>query len=89
MVVFIVRRLVQTLAVLIIVSILSFLLLHLLPGDPVASMLGQDAKPADVEQLRHELSLDKPITIQYINWITGVFHGDLGKSINFGERYLL
>ena len=86
MVVFIVRRLIETLAVLIIVSILSFLLLHLLPGDPVASMLGSDAKPADVAQLRHELSLDKPITLQYVDWISGVLHGDLGKSINFREN---
>jgi peptide/nickel transport system permease protein len=82
---FIIRRLIQTIVVLIIVSIISFFLLHLIPGDPVSAMLGLDATPQSVAQLRHELSLDKPLGVQYINWIWGVFHGDLGKSIIFRE----
>jgi peptide/nickel transport system permease protein len=85
LVAFIVRRLIQTVVVLFIVSLLSFLLLHLIPGDPVVAMLGIDATPAQVAQLRHELSLDKSITLQYFDWIWGVFHGDLGKSIIFRE----
>jgi peptide/nickel transport system permease protein len=82
---FIVRRLIQTVVVLIIVTILSFLLLHMIPGDPVLAMLGIDATPAQIAQLRHELSLDQPIAVQYYHWISGVFHGDMGKSINFSE----
>ena len=82
---FIIRRLIQTVAVLILVSILSFLLLHLIPGDPVLAMLGIDAKPAQIEQLRHELALDQPIVMQYVHWVSGIFHGDLGRSIYFSE----
>jgi peptide/nickel transport system permease protein len=82
---FIIRRLIQTVAVLILVSILSFLLLHLIPGDPVLAMLGIEAKPAQIEQLRHELALDRPIASQYLHWVTGIFHGDLGRSIYVSE----
>lgn len=85
MVAFIVRRLIQTVVVLIIVSLLSFFLLHIIPGDPVVAMLGIDAKPEQIAQLRHELSMDKPVTLQYLDWMWGVFHGDLGKSLAFRE----
>ncbi len=70
---------------LLIVTILSFFLLHLIPGDPVTSMLGPTATPEQIDQLRHELNLDTPIIVQYGDWMWGVFHGNLGKSISFGE----
>jgi peptide/nickel transport system permease protein len=85
LVAFIVRRLIQTLVVLIIVSFLSFLMLHIIPGDPVAAMLGLDATPESVAQLRHELSLDRSLFLQYGDWIWGIFHGDLGRSVIFRE----
>jgi len=59
--------------------------MHLIPGDPVVAMLGLDATPEAVAQLRHELVLDKPLVAQYSGWIWGVLHGDLGKSLNYGE----
>lgn len=82
---FILRRLVQTVVVLLLVTILSFLLLHLIPGDPVLAMLGIEAKPAQIEQLRHELALDQPLILQYTHWLGGVLHGDMGRSIYFSE----
>ncbi|MDB5059762.1 MAG: Peptide/nickel transport system permease protein [Chloroflexi bacterium] len=63
------------------VSILVFLIVRLIPGDPVAQMLGTSAgSTADVERLRHQLGLDLPIPVQYVHWLGNVLHGDLGYS---------
>jgi peptide/nickel transport system permease protein len=60
-----------------------FLLAHIVPGDPVAQMLGEGARAEDLQQLRHALGLDLPIPVQYGHYITGVLHGNLGESIRF------
>jgi peptide/nickel transport system permease protein len=57
----------------------------MIPGDPVAILLGVNATPEQMAQLAHELKLDRPIVTQYLDWIRGVFRGDLGKSIVFHE----
>lgn len=67
------------------VTIISFLLLQIVPGDPVIQILGAKATPAQQEILRHELGLDKPVIMQYLNWIGGIAHGDFGKSIIYHE----
>jgi peptide/nickel transport system permease protein len=82
---FIVRRLFQTIVILFIVSILVFSLMHLLPGDPVSIMLGDNATQEEVEHLRQELGLDKPLPLQYANWIGDLLTGDLGQSISLNE----
>lgn len=64
---------------------LVFLLLHLVPGDPVDALLGEQAMPADREQLRRDLGLDLPLGEQYVRFIKGVAHGDLGTSLVGGE----
>ena len=63
---FIIRRLIQTVIVLLVVSFIAFLLLHLIPGDPVVTMLGQEASQAQIEALRKELGLDQPLVVQYV-----------------------
>jgi peptide/nickel transport system permease protein len=65
------------------VSVMVFAIMHLLPGDPAQLMLAGsgNATAAQVQQLHHELGLDQPIYIQYLDWIGGVLHGDLGRSI--------
>jgi len=68
---------------LLLASILIFLFMHLMPGDPAAVMLGGSATQTQVEQLRESMGLNKPLPVQYIKWITGVFKGDLGTSIFF------
>jgi peptide/nickel transport system permease protein len=83
---FIVRRFVQAIIVIFIVTIISFLLLHIIPGDPVYQMLGSKASPDQVTALRHELGLDRPLLVQYGNWLWNVFHGNLGKSLIFHEH---
>ncbi|RJX26968.1 MAG: ABC transporter permease [Dethiobacter sp.] len=82
---FIVRRLIQTVIVLVIVSFIAFSILHLLPGDPVLTMLGMEATPAQVEALRHELGLDRPFLVQYAHWFTNVLQGDFGRSIVYRD----
>jgi peptide/nickel transport system permease protein len=81
----ILRRIAQTIIVLLIVSFFSFSLLHIMPGDPAAAMLGVEAKKSEVEAMRKELGLDKPFLLQYTNWFLDALHGDLGKSLMYRE----
>ena len=78
---YIIRRLLALIPVLIGVSIVVFLLIRMIPGDPVVVMLGEKARLEDVERVRHEMGFDRPIYIQYIEWMGRILRGDLGKSI--------
>ncbi|MFC1820430.1 ABC transporter permease [Thermodesulfobacteriota bacterium] len=82
---FIIRRLIQTVFVLVLVSIIVFFILHMLPGDPARIMLGQDATKEQVDALRHELWLDRPLVVQYLYWLGNVLQGDFGKSMSYHE----
>ncbi|MBI4081414.1 MAG: ABC transporter permease [Candidatus Lambdaproteobacteria bacterium] len=79
---FLLRRLLWTLPILLGVLTLVFFLLHLVPGDPVDLMLGENALPADREQLRHALGLDRPIPQQYGRYLLNAARGDLGQSLH-------
>jgi ABC-type dipeptide/oligopeptide/nickel transport system permease component len=81
---FVVRRLVLTIPVLFGVATLVFSLIHLVPGDPAAAMLGESASPADLGDLRAKLGLDRPFLVQYGDFLTGLFVGDLGTSFRYG-----
>jgi len=82
---YIIRRLLLALIVLILATFVVFIIMHMLPGDPILLYLSQDAyskfTPEELAAARHELGLDKPVVIQYVDWVSGVLHGDLGKSI--------
>jgi len=78
-------RLALTLPVVWLVVSLVFLLIHLVPGDPILQMLGEGATPADIGALRHQYGLDQPLWAQYLHYWTGVVHGDLGNSIRLHE----
>jgi ABC-type dipeptide/oligopeptide/nickel transport system permease component len=80
------RRLLLTLPVLWLVVTVVFLLIHLVPGDPIQQMLGEGASGVDIQAARHAYGLDVPLGRQYINYWKGVFHGDLGKSIRFNQN---
>jgi peptide/nickel transport system permease protein len=60
-----------------------FLLVHIVPGDPVEQMLGPDAQAADIQQLRRDLGLDQPLFEQYFTYLSGLARGDLGRSYRF------
>ena len=79
--VFILSRLFSALLVLLGVSCLVFLLIHLVPGDPVEVMLGEAAQPADREALRHALGLDQGLLTQLLHYFNGLLHLDLGTSL--------
>ncbi|MBG9586557.1 ABC transporter permease [Cytobacillus firmus] len=78
---FIVKRLFQFIPVLLGISILVFFLLHLIPGDPALTLLGQDATKEDLERLRNVLGLNEPLYIQLMVFLKNLFQGDLGISI--------
>ena len=82
---YILRRLLLTIPVIWGVSTLVFLFIHFIPGDPVQVMLGESAKPANVEELRKGLGLDRPLHEQYLIFMQGLFSGDLGTSIHTGQ----
>jgi peptide/nickel transport system permease protein len=68
------------------VSVLAFSLIHLVPGDPAAVMLGERANARAVAELRHELGLDRPLPVQYWRFLTSALQGDLGRSIKTREK---
>ena len=68
---------------------LVFLLIHLVPGDPIAQMLGEGAPAADIAATRHAYELDLPLRVQYIHYWKGVLHGDLGRSIRLNKSVIL
>ncbi len=76
------KRLLQLIPVLLIVSLIVFFIVQLIPGDPVALMLGEEQRDPEVYQaLRQELGLDRPIHVRYIHWLARVLQGDLGQSL--------
>jgi len=79
------NRFLLTIPVVWLVVSLVFLLVHLVPGDPILQMLGQGATPADIANLRHLYGLDQPLWQQYIHYWAGVVHGNLGLSIRLHE----
>lgn len=84
---YIIRRLLMGLVIVFIVTIMIFLFMRLLPGDPLEVYINQsemsNLSPDQLQQLRQKFGLDKPMPIQYIHWISGVFRGDFGRSIYY------
>jgi peptide/nickel transport system permease protein len=78
-------RAAYTLPVLWLVVSVVFLLIHLVPGDPILQMLGEGAPVADLAVTRHAYGLDVPLWQQYLHYWNGVFHGDLGPSLRFNQ----
>ncbi len=82
------RRTAVTLPVLWVVVSVVFLLIHLVPGDPVAQMLGEGATASDIVALRHSYGLDAPLTQQYTHYWRGIIHADLGQSLRLHDSVL-
>jgi len=85
---YILKRLVLVIPVLFGVSIVAFLMSHLVPGDPVVVMLGERATAEDADRLREELGFNDPLHVQYLRYVGGVVQGDLGTSIRSGQPVL-
>src|ERR1051326_5865650 len=78
-------RLLYMVPVLWLVVSVVFLLIHLVPGDPVTQMLGEGATSADIQAARHAYGLDVPLGQQYVNYWVSMFKGDLGRSFRFDQ----
>ena len=88
MLTYIIRRLLHALLVIILVSIVVFTLIRMMPGDPIEMLYAESAvaqlTAEDMEELRHEAGLDRPIIVQYANWVANIVQGDFGKSLMRG-----
>ena len=82
---YILKRLAQTIVILLIISIISFSIIHLVPGDPVYAMLGMEISLERHEQVWREMNLDKPLVVQYLIWVTNILKGDFGYSYNLRQ----
>ncbi|MFV0334052.1 MAG: ABC transporter permease [Tropicimonas sp.] len=85
---FLIRRALNALLVLLALSVLVFSILHLVPGDPAVTLAGMGASETDIAVLRGKLGLDQPIWVQYGRWLFGVVQGDWGRSIVSQEAVL-
>ncbi|MCS3601435.1 peptide/nickel transport system permease protein [Buttiauxella sp. BIGb0471] len=83
-----VRRLAQLVPMLFFISLVSFLLVKLAPGDPVQAYITPRMNPEDIERIRQSLGLDKPLFMQYLLWLKNVLHGDLGYSLIYHRPVL-
>jgi ABC-type dipeptide/oligopeptide/nickel transport system permease component len=81
----ILQRIAYTLPAIWLILTTVFLLIHIVPGDPVVQMLGENARAEDLAQLRHALGLDAPIGTQYLRYLKGLFRGNWGNSFHFGS----
>ncbi|HEU5378755.1 MAG TPA: ABC transporter permease [Ktedonobacteraceae bacterium] len=82
---YILRRLLFMIPVALLVSFMTFMLIHLVPGDPARVLLGEEATPQTVAALQHQLGLDKPIPQQFVLWFGQALHGNLGDSIQLQQ----
>ncbi|MFD2760279.1 ABC transporter permease [Lentibacillus juripiscarius] len=80
-----IRRLLSAIPVMFIVSIIVFMIVHLTPGNPAFLILGEDSSQESIEQLEKQLGLDKPMVIQFFDWIGNILTGDLGQSVYSSE----
>src|SRR6266436_4676134 len=85
---FVARRLLYLIPVLVAVSLLTFLIASLLPGDLAYVILGDQATPEKVEALRHDMGLDQPVLWRYFGWLGNILQGDLGRSFRTGQTVL-
>jgi peptide/nickel transport system permease protein len=82
---YVARRLLFMIPVALLVSFVTFMLIHLVPGDPARVLLGEEATPQSVAALRQQLGLDRPLGVQYGLWLWQAIHGNLGESIQLQQ----
>ncbi len=85
MVKYIIKRLLQTIVILLIISVIAFSIIHVIPGDPVYAMLGPEISPEYHNQVYSAMGLDKPLVLQYFFWLSNILKGELGYSYYFRQ----
>ena len=79
-----IRRILETIPLMLVISIFVFMFIHLIPGDPARTIAGLDAEESEVQAIREEYDLDKPLVIQYVKYMGKLFHGNMGQSMKSG-----
>ena len=82
---YLLHRLIGTLPVLLLISLLVFLLIHAAPGDPTLLLLGEETNAAEVAKAKERWGLDRPLHVQYVKFLSSAVAGDFGKSFKYGE----
>ena len=82
---FIGKRIIYSILTIIAISMFAFLIVHLLPGDPIRAMLGIEADQAEVDRVKEELHMFEPLPVQYVLWVNDILHGRFGESIMLGQ----
>lgn len=82
MIIYIIKRLLLTIPVLLGIATITFVLIYVIPGDPTSSIVGERVSPETVKQIKAEMGLDKPFHIQYISYLFRILHGNLGRSFS-------
>jgi ABC-type dipeptide/oligopeptide/nickel transport system permease component len=82
---YLLRRVIATIPVVVLISLLVFLLIHAAPGDPADLLLSEEASPQDIADARRRWGLDQPIYIQYLRFLANIFSGDLGTSFRYAD----
>jgi len=80
---YVARRVAALAATLLFVTALVFVVVRVLPGDPAALIMGTEGSPEATERLRESMGLNRPLAVQYVDWLRGALHGDLGRSIQY------
>ena len=77
---YIIKRAALAVGIIFSISLLTFFILNVIPGDPVAAMLGEFADADKIAQVKAQMGLDTPLPVQYFNWLKDLLHGDMGTS---------
>jgi len=83
---YIIRRVIMAVIVIFVITFISFMIMQIVPGDPARVMLGMEAPQEQIDALRKELWLDRPVLIQYAHWIGNILRGDFGRSVMYQEN---
>ena len=86
---YVTKRLLQLIPVILGVTIIAFSLIHIAPGDPARTMLGQHATQKEINEINEKYGLDEPVIVQYGIWLSGVIRGDFGRSIITNELVII
>src|SRR5690625_2270851 len=81
MIQYIIRRVMAAVPILLLVTLMVFIATHVLPGDAALVALGPDATPTALEAMRERMGLNRPLHMQYLDWLGGVIQGDMGRSL--------
>lgn len=88
MAIYVLKRLLALVPTLFIMSVIVFIIIYLIPGDPARVMLGDGADEATIQQVREQMGLNQPVLPQYINWISGALQGNFGESYFLGKSVM-